>query len=111
MIKQLIPVLFGVSMLFGVNALAAKPASNIDCTQLESAIESTDSFLEGIGVEYGSLGELVAKAILEPETDGTLVFLVNNYYGSSAFTSAKQILSTAGGCGLVPFLIEQINDG
>jgi hypothetical protein len=70
-----------------------------------------NDFLDGQGVQFNNLGDLVSSAILDEELFDQLSALILLFSGGEIdFTSASQAVSTNAKCGLIPQLIDNIQD-
>ena len=89
---------------------AAKPL-DVDCDLLADTNDAVNVFLDGEGVEFDSLGDLVSSAIRDDAVFLQLSNLITFFSGGAInFESASQAVSTNAKCGLVPQLIDNIRD-
>ena len=87
-------------------AHAAKPL-DVDCDLLAATNDAVDDFLDGEGVQFDNLGDLISSAILDEAAFGQLSSLILLFSGGEIeFDSASQAVSTNAKCGLVPQLID-----
>ena len=92
------------------SALADKPL-DVDCEILGNTILAVDEFLDGEGVQFDSVGDLLSTAILDDAVFGQLSGLILLFSGGAIdFDSASQTVSTIAGCGLMPLLNTNIQD-
>ena len=92
------------------SALADKPL-DVDCELLGNTIVAVDDFLDGEDVQFDSVGDLLSTAILDDAVFGQLSDLIRLFSGGAIdFDSPSQTISTIAKCGLIPLLIEQLND-
>ncbi len=98
-------------LLFTVStAHAAKPL-DVDCDLLADTNEAVNVFLDGEGIQFNNLGDLVASSIQDDALFDQLSALVLLFSGGEiAFESASQAVSTNARCGLIPQLIGNIRD-
>ena len=100
-----------VCLLFSVSTAYAKKPLNVDCDLLEDTNDAVNAFLDGEGIEFDNLGELVSSAILDDAVFDLLSTLVLFFSGGAInFDSASQAVSTNARCGLIPQLIGNVND-
>jgi hypothetical protein len=70
-----------------------------------------NDFLDGEGVQFNNLGDLISSAILDEALFEQLRDLILFFSGGEIeFTSASQAVSTNAKCGLIPQLIDNIRD-
>ena len=92
------------------DAHAAKPL-DVDCELLAATNECVDDILDGEGVQFQNLGQLVSSAILDDAVFDTLDALILLCSGGTIdFESASQAVTTNAKCGLIPQVIENIRD-
>ncbi len=100
-----------VGLLFTVSTAHAGRPLNVDCDLLADTNEAVNVFLDGEGVEFDSVGDLFASAILDDAVFALLHDLLLFFSGGAIdFQSASQAISTNGKCGLLPALIDNVND-
>ncbi len=111
-IKSLATVLaVTAALLVGVSTAQAKKPLDVDCDLLAATNEAVNVFLDGEGVEFDSVGDLFASAILDDAVFALLHDLILFFSGGAIdFQSASQAISTNGKCGLLPALIDNVND-
>lgn len=98
-------------LLFGVSTAHAKQPLDVDCDLLEATNDDVNDFLDTEGVQFNSLGDLVSSAIQDEDVFDQLSALILLFSGGEIdFTSASQAVSTNAKCGLIPQLIDNIND-
>ena len=91
-------------------AHAAKPL-DVDCELLAATNQCVDDILDGEGVQFQNLGQLVSSAILDDAVFDTLDALILLCSGGTIdFESASQAVTTNAKCGLIPQVIEDIRD-
>jgi hypothetical protein len=92
-------------------AAYANEPLDVDCDLLEATNVAVNDFLDGQGVQFDNLGDLVATAIQDEEVFDQLSALILLFSGGEIdFTSASQAVSTNAMCGLIPQLIDNIRD-
>lgn len=97
-------------LAMGSTAHADQPL-DVDCEVLAATNEDVNTFLDGAGVEFQNLGQLVSAAILDNAVFQTLHDLILLFSGGTIdFESASQALSTNAKCGLIGQLLENIAD-
>jgi hypothetical protein len=98
-------------LLLSVSAAHAAPPLDVDCDLLAATNDAVNDFLDGQGVQFDNLGDLISSAILDEEVFDQLSALILLFSGGEIdFTSASQAVSTNGKCGLIPQLIDNIRD-
>ncbi len=98
-------------LLLSVSTAYAKKPLNIDCDLLEATNDAVNDFLDGEGIQFDNLGDLVSSAIQDEAVFDQLSALVLLFSGGEIdFTSASQAVSTNARCGLIPQLIDNIRD-
>jgi len=91
-------------------AHAAKPL-DVDCDLLEATNDAVNDFLDGEGIQFRNLGDLVSSAILDEDLFDQLNALITLFSGGEiTFDSASQLVTTNARCGLIPQLIDNIRD-
>ena len=91
-------------------AHAAKPL-DVDCDLLEATNGAVNVFLDGEGIQFDNLGDLLSSAVLDDALFEQLSDLVVFFSGGAInFDSASQAVSTNAKCGLVPRVIDHIRD-
>ena len=99
------------ALLFTVSTAHAKKPLDVDCDLLAATNESVNIFLDGEGVQFDNLGDLVSAAILDDAVFALLHDLILFFSGGAIdFESASQAISTNAKCGLVPQLLDNIRD-
>ena len=98
-------------LLFSVStAHGAKPL-DVDCDLLAATNDAVNAFLDGEGVQFDNLGDLVSSAILDDAVFDQLSALITLFSGGEInFDSASQAVTTNAKCGLIPQLIGNIRD-
>ena len=100
-----------IGLLLSVSPAFAKKPLNVDCDLLAATNDAVDAFLDGEGIQFDNLGDLVASAIQDEAVFDQLSALILLFSGGEIdFTSASQAISTNAKCGLVPQLIDNIRD-
>src|SRR5262245_37502680 len=97
-------------LVMGSTAQADKPL-DVDCEVLAATNECVNAALDGAGVQFQNLGELVSTAILDDavfEQLDALILLCSG--GAIDFESASQAVTTNAKCGLIPQVIGNIRD-
>ncbi len=98
-------------LLVGVSTAHAKKPLSVDCDLLADTNEAVNVFLDGEGVQFDNLGDLVSSAILDDAVFALLHDLILFFSGGAIdFDSASQAVSTNARCGLIPQLIDNIRD-
>jgi hypothetical protein len=98
-------------LLFNVSTADAKAPLDVDCDLLEATNDAVNDFLDGEGVQFANLGDLVATAIQDEDVFDQLSALILMFSGGEIdFTSASQAVSTNAKCGLIRQLIDNIRD-
>ncbi len=99
------------ALLVGVSTAHAKKPLDVDCDILDDTNEAVNVFLDGEGVQFDNLGDLVSAAILDDAVFALLHDLILFFSGGAIdFDSASQAVSTNAQCGLLPGLIGNVND-
>jgi hypothetical protein len=99
------------SLLLSVSTAHAAAPLDVDCDLLAATNDAVNDFLDGEGVQFNNLGDLVSSAILDEALFDQLRSLILLFSGGQIeFTSASQAVSTNAKCGLVPQLIDNIRD-
>ena len=99
------------ALLVGVSTAHAKKPLNVDCDLLADTNEAVNVFLDGEGVQFDNLGDLVSAAILDDAVFALLHDLILFFSaGAIDFESASQAVSTNAKCGLIPQLLDNIRD-
>ena len=99
------------SLLISVSAARAARPLDVDCDLLAATNDAVNDFLDGQGVQFNNLGDLVSSAILDDAVFDQLNALVLVCSGGAIdFDSASQAVSTVAKCGLMPLLIGEIAD-
>jgi hypothetical protein len=100
-----------VSLMLGVSTANAASPLDVDCDLLEATNDAVNDFLDGQGVQFDNLGDLVSSSILDDELFDQLSALILLFSGGQIdFTSASQAVTTNARCGLIPRLIDNIRD-
>jgi hypothetical protein len=112
MIKRLTTVLaVTATLLVGVSAAYADRPLDVDCDLLSATNDAVNDFLDGEGVQFNNLGDLVSTAILDDAVFEQLRDLILLFSGGEIeFESASQAVSTNAKCGLIPQLIDNVRD-
>ena len=102
-------VTFG--LLLNVPTAYAKRPLDVDCDLLAATNDAVNDFLDGQGIQFRNLGDLVSLAILDEDAFDQLNALIQLFSGGEiVFESASQTVSTNARCGLIRQLIEDIRD-
>jgi hypothetical protein len=100
-----------VALLFSVSTAYGKKPLGVDCDLLEATNDAVNDFLDGQGIQFKNLGDLVSSAIQDEDVFDQLSALILLFSGGEIeFTSASQAVSTNAKCGLIPQLIDNIRD-
>ena len=98
-------------LLLSVSTANAKKPLDVDCDLLAATNDAVNDFLDGEGVQFDNLGDLVSSAIQDEAVFDQLSALILLFSGGEIeFTSASQAVSTNAKCGLIPQLIGNIRD-
>jgi hypothetical protein len=98
-------------LLIGVSTAHAGRPLDVDCDLLEATNDAVNDFLDGEGVQFDNLGDLVSSAILDDDVFDQLSALILLFSGGEIdFESASQLVATNGRCGLIPQLNDNIRD-
>jgi hypothetical protein len=98
-------------LLFSVSTAHAGRPLDVDCDLLAATNDSVNVFLDGEGIEFDNAGDLFASAILDDAVFALLRDLILFFSGGAIdFQSASQAISTNARCGLLPDLLDDIND-
>ena len=112
-IPTLTLAVLGVMLMVGLvptAAHAAKPL-DVDCDLLEATNDAINDFLDGEGVQFDNLGDFYSAAIQDDAVFDLLSALILLFSGGEIdFTSASQMVSTNGKCGLTPQLLDNVRD-
>ena len=104
-------LLVTVGLLFSVSTAQAKKPLDVDCDLFASTIVAVDAFLTTINVDFDSVGDLFSSAILDNAVFQQLQSLILFFsLGAIDFDSASEAISTVASCGLMPLLIDEVND-
>jgi hypothetical protein len=97
-------------LVMGSTAHAAQPL-DVDCDVLAATNQCVDDILDGAGVQFQNLGQLVSASILDDAVFDTLDALILLCSGGTIdFESASQAVTTNARCGLIPQVIRDIGD-
>ena len=92
------------------NAIADQPL-DVDCDLLAATNDAVDDFLDANGIQFNSVGDLFASAILDDTLFQQLSDLILFFSGGEIeFSSATQAISTNGACGTIRGLINSVRD-
>jgi len=98
-------------LLFSVSTAHAARPLDVDCDLLAATNDAVNDFLDGEDVQFDNLGDLVASSIQDDAVFDQLSALILLFSGGEiAFESASQAVATNARCGLIPQLIDNIND-
>ena len=114
MTMKYLATIVAVAALLLISPLSADAAAplDVDCDLLEATNDAVNDFLEGEGVQFRNLGQLVSSAILDEAVFDQLSALITFFSGGEInFTSASQTVSTNAKCGLIPQLISFFHEG
>jgi hypothetical protein len=93
-------------LVMGSTAHATRPL-DVDCDALAATNDCVDAILDGAGVQFQNLGQLLALAILDEaifEQLHALDLLCSG--GTIDFESASQAVTTNAKCDLIPQILE-----
>jgi hypothetical protein len=98
-------------LLISVSTIHAAQPLDVDCDLLAATNQAVNDELDGQGVQFANLGQLVSMAILDEDVFTQLNALIELFSGGQiVFESASQAVSTNARCGLIPQLIDAIRD-
>ena len=98
-------------LLLGASTAHAGRPLDVDCDLLAATNDAVNVFLDGEGVEFNSVGDLFSSAILDDAVFVLLHDLILLFSGGAIdFDSASQAVTTNAQCGLLPGLIDNVND-
>ena len=98
-------------LLLGASTAHAGRPLDVDCDLLAATNDAVNDFLDGEGIQFASVGDLFSSAILDDAVFEQLSSLILFFSGGEIeFTSASQAITTNGRCGLLPQLLENVND-
>ena len=100
-------------LLFSVSTAQAGKPLNVDCDVLAATNDAVNDFLDSQvpPVEFNSVGDLFSSAILDDAIFELLHDLILFFSGAAIdFDSASQAITTNAQCGLLPGLIDNVND-
>ena len=111
-IKTLATVLaLTAGLLIGAATAHAKKPLDVDCDLLAATNDAVNDFLDGEGIQFRNLGQLISASILDEDVFDQLNALTELFSGGEiVFDSASQAVSTNARCGLIPQLIDNIRD-
>ncbi len=99
------------ALLVGVSTAHAKKPLDVDCDLLADTNDAVNVFLDGEGIQFDSVGDLFSSAIQDNAVFELLRDLILFFSGATIdFDSASQAITTNGKCGLLPGLIDNVND-
>ena len=82
-------------LLFSVSTAHAAQPLDVDCDVLAATNDAVNAFLDGEGVQFDNLGDLVSSAILDDGVFASLNDLILFFsVGTISFDSASQAVST-----------------
>ncbi len=92
------------------SAYAAQPL-DVDCDLLDATFDAVDDFLDGEGIQFDNFGDFLSAALQDDDVFNQLSALILLFSGGEIdFSSASEMISTSGKCGLIPRLIDNIRD-
>ena len=90
---------------FDQTKMDSEPFVAVNCTA------RFQTFLDGEGIQFNNLGDLVSSAIQDEAVFEQLSALILLFSGGAIdFTSASQAVGTNAKCGLIPQLLDNIRD-
>ena len=109
--KMMTKILLLVAALaFGPLASAHQPL-DVDCDVLAATNDAVNTFLDGEGIQFNSLGDLFSSALMDEVLFNNLRDLVALFSGGTiVFETMTQLISTNGRCGLTTQLIDHVRD-
>lgn len=110
--RNLFAALAGTAaLLLSVSTVHAAQPLDVDCDLLAATNDAVNDFLDGEGVQFNNLGDLISSSILDEAVFDQLSALILLFSGGEIdFTSASQAVSTNARCELIPQLIDNIRD-
>ena len=104
-------MVLAIALLFTVSPTHAKKPLDVDCDLLAATTMAVNDFLDGEGIQFDNLGDLLSAAILDEAVFDQLSALILFFSGGEIeFESASQGVATYGKCRLIPLLHESIAD-
>jgi len=104
-------IALAIGLLVAVPAAQAARPLDVDCDLLAATNDAVNDFLDGEGVQFNNLGDLVSSSILDEALFDQLSALILLFSGGEIeFTSASQAVSTNAKCGLIKQLVDNIRD-
>ncbi len=98
-------------LLISVSTAHAGRPLDVDCDLLAATNDAVNDFLDAEGIQFDNLGDLLASAILDDAVFDQLSALILFFSGGAIdFQSATQAISTNARCGLIPQLVDNVND-
>lgn len=98
-------------LLLSVSTAHADRPLDVDCDLLAATNDAVNDFLDGQGIDFDNLGDLVSTAILDDAVFDQLRALILLFSGGQIdFQSASQAITTNARCGLIPQLIDNVRD-
>ncbi len=98
-------------LLLSASTVYAKKPLDVDCDLLEATNDAVNDFLDGEGIQFDNLGDLVSSAIQDEAVFDQLSALILLFSdGEIDFTSASQAVSTNAKRGLIRQLIDNVED-
>jgi hypothetical protein len=99
------------ALLLGTSTAHARRPLDVDCDLLAATNEAVNDFLDAEGIQFSSVGDLFSSAIQDEAVFEQLRDLILFFSGGEIlFDSATQAIATNGRCGLLPDLIDNVND-
>ena len=111
--KRLVGAVLGALLVVGLIPAAAHAARplDVDCDLLAATNDAVNDFLDGEGVQFDNLGDLISSAVLDDAVLEQLRDLVLFFSGGEIdFASASQWVSTNAKCGLALQVVDNIRD-
>ena len=98
-------------LLFTASTAHAGPPLDVDCDLLAATNDAVDDFLDGEGIQFNSVGDLISSSILDDAVFDQLSALILFFSGGEIdFSSANQAISTNAECGLLKDLVDNVRD-
>ncbi len=98
-------------LLLGTSTAHARRPLDVDCDTLAAVNDAVNTILDDANVEFNSVGDLFSSAILDDAVFELLHDLILLFSGGAIdFDSASQAITTNAQCGLLPGLIDNVND-
>ena len=111
--KRLAGAVMAATLVVGLIPAAAQAGKplDVDCELLAATYDAVNDFLDGEGVQFDNVGDLISSSIQDEELFDQLSALILFFSGGEIeFTSGTQAVATSAKCGLAPQVIDNIGD-